>query len=59
MPPRTELFVGSLNRDVQRKDMEDVFEKYGRLVRCDTKNRGFGAAYCFLEFEDERDAEVN
>jgi hypothetical protein len=39
--------------------MEDVFEKYGRLLRCDIKNRGYGAAYCFLEFEDERDAEVN
>jgi len=55
--PRRELFVGSLSKDVERRDMENVFEKYGRLLRCDIKNRGFGAAYCFLEFEDERDAE--
>jgi RNA recognition motif-containing protein len=38
--PRPELFVGNLGRDVERKDVEDVFEKYGRIVRCDLKNRG-------------------
>jgi RNA recognition motif-containing protein len=38
--PRTELFVGNLGRDIERKDVEDVFEKYGRIVRCDLKNRG-------------------
>ena len=38
--PKTELFVGNLDRDVQRKDVEDVFEKYGKIVRCDVKNKG-------------------
>jgi len=56
--PKTELFVGNLDRDIQRKEIEDVFEKYGRLLRCDIKNKGNGPAYCFLEFEEERDAEV-
>jgi RNA recognition motif-containing protein len=37
---RIELFVGNLNRDVDRKDIEDVFKKYGRILRCDLKNRG-------------------
>ncbi len=37
---RTELFVGNLIRDIQRKDIEDTFDKYGRLVRCDIKNKG-------------------
>jgi RNA recognition motif-containing protein len=37
---KTELFVGNLDRDVQRKDIEDTFEKYGKILRCDIKNRG-------------------
>lgn len=38
--PRTELFLGNLARDVGRRDIENVFDKYGRLLRCDLKNRG-------------------
>jgi len=55
--PRTELFLGNLGRDISRSDIEKNFDKYGHLVRCDLKNRGFGANFAFLEFEDERDAE--
>lgn len=55
--PRTELFLGNLGRDISRSDIEKTFDKYGRLIRCDLKNRGFGANFAFLEFEDERDAE--
>jgi len=55
--PRREIFVGNLHRAVNRRDIEDVFEKYGRLNRCDLKNRGAGTAYCFVEFDEERDAE--
>jgi hypothetical protein len=56
--PKTELFVGNLGKEVSKKDVEDVFDKYGRIVRCDVKSKGFGSSFCFLEFEDERDAEV-
>ena len=38
--PRIELYVGNLNRDVSRRDLEDAFERYGRVVKCDLKNRG-------------------
>lgn len=55
--PRTELFIGNLNKDCVQKDIEDVFEKYGKLVKCDIKNKGIGNAFCFLEFEEEREAE--
>jgi hypothetical protein len=56
--PKTEIYVGNLVRDITRKEIEDVFEKYGRLRRCDLKNKGFGATYAFLEFDEESDAEV-
>lgn len=56
--PKSELFVGNLSKDVTNKDIEDAFDKYGKLVRCEIKNKGMGASFCFLEFEEERDAEV-
>jgi len=38
--PRTELFIGNLGRDTTRQDVEDVFEKYGKLIKCNFKNKG-------------------
>ena len=38
--PKNELFLGNLGRDVTRKDIETVFDKYGRLLRCDIKDKG-------------------
>lgn len=56
--PKAELYVGNLGKDVSRKEIESVFDKYGRLLRCDIKNRGYGSAFAFLEFDEKRDAEV-
>jgi hypothetical protein len=55
--PRTELYIGNLNKEVCKKDIETVFDKYGRMLRCEIKSKGYGT-YAFLEFEEERDAEV-
>jgi RNA recognition motif-containing protein len=38
--PRTELFVGNLAKDISKQEIEDLFEKYGKVVRCDVKDRG-------------------
>ncbi len=56
----SELFLGGLGREVRRKDLEEVFSKYGKIVRCDIKYvNGFaGTAYGFIGFQDDRDAEV-
>lgn len=48
----SELFVGNLNPEVRIRDLENVFGRYGRIVRCDLK-KNFG----FVQFEDRRDAE--
>ena len=39
--PKTELFIGNLGKEVEKKDIEDVFDKYGRMIRCDIKNKGY------------------
>jgi RNA recognition motif-containing protein len=58
--PHGELFLGGLSKDTRRQDLEEVFNKYGKLTRCDIKyvNGYAGTAYGFIAFEDDRDAEV-
>jgi len=56
------LFIGRLNKNARVKDLEDIFETYGRLTRCDIKYGGAemgkrDMAYGFIDFEDKRDAE--
>jgi len=46
------LWIGRISPDTRARDLEDVFGKYGRIVRCDVK-RGFA----FVEFEDDRDGD--
>eukprot|EP00124_Ichthyophonus_hoferi_P004547 Ihof_evm3s515 gene=Ihof_evmTU3s515 len=47
------LFIGHLGPEIRTRDLEDTFSRYGRLIRCDVKNGGFG----FVDYEDRRDAE--
>jgi len=47
-----ELFVGNLNPDVRSRDLENVFGRYGKIVRCDLK-KNFG----FIQYSERRDAE--
>jgi len=37
-----QLFIGRLNRNTRVRDLEEVFETYGRLTRCDIK---YGSKY--------------
>jgi len=48
----SELFVGNLNPDIQVRDLENVFGRYGKITRCDLKKN-----YAFIQLTDERDAE--
>ncbi|XP_054724029.1 serine/arginine-rich splicing factor 4-like [Uloborus diversus] len=68
MSSRAQLFVGRLPIDIRERDVEQVFEKYGRLLRCDVKYGMYGStgrrssgrtgmAYAFVDYDDRRDAE--
>ena len=37
---RNELYIGNLNKDVSSRDIENVFRKHGKVLRCDVKNKG-------------------
>ncbi|XP_052797478.1 uncharacterized protein LOC128229712 [Mya arenaria] len=50
------LFVGRLGKNCRVRDLEDVFEPYGRMSRCEIKY-GAEMAYAFVDYEDRRDAE--
>ncbi|KAI7892849.1 uncharacterized protein EV154DRAFT_180145 [Mucor mucedo] len=46
------LFIGRIPREMNNRDLEDTFSKYGKITRLDVK-KGFG----FVEYDDKRDAE--
>ncbi|KAJ1647833.1 hypothetical protein LPJ64_000798 [Coemansia asiatica] len=56
MGATTQLFVGRLPRELRSSELERIFEKYGKLSRCDVK-RGANLCYGFVEYEDVNDAE--
>ncbi|PRD24358.1 UNVERIFIED_CONTAM: rsp-3 [Trichonephila clavipes] len=58
MSRRSQLFVGRLPLKCKEKEIEEMFEKYGPLLRCDLKY-GTGMAYAFVDYEDKRDAEIS
>ncbi|CAM6093904.1 unnamed protein product [Calypogeia fissa] len=51
------IYVGNLPGDVREREVEDLFYKYGRIVDIDLKLPPRPPGYCFIEFEDARDAE--
>lgn len=51
------LYVGNLPGDTREHEIEDLFRKYGPIVDIDLKMPPRPPGYCFIEFEDPRDAE--
>eukprot|EP00095_Tigriopus_kingsejongensis_P007164 snap_masked-scaffold211_size255937-processed-gene-0.6 protein:Tk07164 transcript:snap_masked-scaffold211_size255937-processed-gene-0.6-mRNA-1 annotation:"serine-arginine protein 55" len=50
--PSTRVYLGGLSYRARERDIEKFFKKFGRLREISLKN-----GYCFVEFEDYRDAE--
>merc|ERR1712212_1084597 len=52
------IYIGNLPANVRNADVEDLFEKYGRITECDLKlpRNGDGPAFAFVQYEDPRDA---
>jgi len=44
--------VGQLSRNIRREDLEDEFNKFGKVSELAFKGR-----YAFVDYEDPRDAE--
>jgi len=51
------IYVGNLPGDIREREIEDLFHKYGPVVDIDLKVPPRPPGYCFIEFEDARDAE--
>ena len=47
------IYVGNLPPDVRTRDVEELFEKFGRIQFIDLKTRR-GPPFSFVEFEDPR-----
>lgn len=55
--PSRKIYVGNLPIDVRESEIEDMYKKFGKIVRIDLKTPSRPPAYAFVEFDDERDAE--
>ncbi len=53
---RTTVYVGNLPNDVREREVEELFDKYGRIRDIDLKLPGRPPAFAFVEFDDARDA---
>uniref|UniRef100_A0A914I998 RRM domain-containing protein n=1 Tax=Globodera rostochiensis TaxID=31243 RepID=A0A914I998_GLORO len=52
------IFIGNLPPDVRQKDIEDMFNKYGKITYIDLKARPVrGPPFAFLDYDDSRDAQ--
>ncbi|XP_051972874.1 serine/arginine-rich splicing factor 9-like [Xyrauchen texanus] len=51
------IYVGNLPMDVQERDIEDLFCKYGKIRDIELKNNRGTIPFAFVRFEDPRDAE--
>lgn len=55
----TIVYVGNLPGDVRSREVEDLFDRFGRVRSVDIKpgTRDGMPAYCFVEYDDPRDAD--
>ncbi|CAK6959476.1 serine/arginine-rich splicing factor 9 [Scomber scombrus] len=51
------IYVGNLPMDVQERDIEDLFYKYGKIRDIELKNNRGTIPFAFVRFEDPRDAD--
>ena len=51
------VYVGNLPQNVRQRDLEDHFDKYGKVRGIDIHSR-FDPAFAFIEFEDSRYIQV-
>lgn len=51
MSSQTKLYVGNISSRSRPRDVEDAFDRFGRLRSCDLLN-----GFAFVEFEDRHDA---
>lgn len=48
------IYVGNLPMDVQERDIEDLFFKYGKIRDIELKNNRGTIPFAFVRFEDPR-----
>ncbi|XP_057674509.1 serine/arginine-rich splicing factor 9 [Corythoichthys intestinalis] len=51
------IYVGNLPMDIQERDIEGLFYKYGKIREIELKNNRGTIPFAFIRFEDPRDAD--
>lgn len=50
--PLTKLFIRNFGKDTNRRDVEDLFAKYGNIYDCKINQHEGHAVVCYREFEN-------
>ena len=50
------LAVFNLPGDCREQEVEDLFDKFGKMTRCSVRQTRAGDTMAFVEFDDDRDA---
>lgn len=51
------MYVGNLPLDTREEELEDLFHKFGKIVKIELKLPNRPPGYAFVEFSDAMDAE--
>lgn len=51
------IYVGNLPMDIKEREVDDLFYKYGKIVNIEIKRPVRPPAFCFVTYDDYRDAE--
>lgn len=54
----SKVYVGNLPPDTRQKDIEELFDKYGRVVSVELKDR-MDPPFAFVEFGDPRSVQCS
>jgi len=50
------IYVGNLPPDIRQREIETLFDKYGKILKIDLKGGTRGPPFAFIEYEDHRSA---
>jgi len=54
---KTRIYAGNFPSDIREREIEDLFEKYGRIRDLNLRGGRGGAPFAFIEYDDARDAD--
>lgn len=52
-PNECRIYVGNLPRDIRVRDLQDLFDSFGKIVYIDLKTK-YSVPFAFIDYDDPR-----